>query len=637
MKSSLPSLGPLESLEPHVPREWWKTLFNETYLKTDGDVVENEANTRHDIDLVLSTCDLSPDDRVLDLCCGQGRHSLELSRRGFAHVVGFDQSGFLVNLARERAAARGSDAVFVEGDAQSLPFPDASFDVVLVMGNSFGYFDAEAGNIAILDQIRRVLRPGGDLVLDLTDGAWTRANYEPRSWEWIDRTHFACRERELSRDGRRLVCREIVTDSTRGVVAENFYAERLYSSDEIRSMLGERGFADASRRIPVRTESTRNQDLGMMAHRMLVTATAGDPSATLRLPRTPPRMEVVVLCGDPHRPDPVKRDGRFQPEDIRTQEIMREALGRLDGYSFRFLTRHDSLLDDLRRDPPRFVFNLCDEGFRNDPRQELHIPALLEMLGIPYSGSGPVGLGTCYDKSLVRSLAAALGVPVAREIRCAPGEFPGRLPAEFPLLVKPNFGDNSVGINRHAVVRNREELHARLRWLWTEFDPAPALVQEFLPGQEVSVGMVGNPDEGFRMFPVLSVDYSSLPGHLPPILGYESKWHPESPYWTDISYLPGDLEPRARERLESDCRRLFERLECRDYARMDFRADDRGELKLLEVNPNPGWCWDGKFNRMAEFSGLEYHDFLGLILKTALRRVQGAGVQESRAFSMVGT
>ena len=86
------TLGPVSDLERHLPTEWWRTLFNSIYLKTDGDVVENEGNTRHEVDAVVSTAGLDKNDRILDLCCGQGRHLLELARRGYTGLSGIDRS-----------------------------------------------------------------------------------------------------------------------------------------------------------------------------------------------------------------------------------------------------------------------------------------------------------------------------------------------------------------------------------------------------------------------------------------------------------------------------------------------------------------------------------------------------------------
>ena len=97
--------GPLRNLASHVPADWWRTLFGALYLRTDGDVVEDDRLTAREVDVLVAAAALSHRHRILDLCCGQGRHALELARRGFDHVTGLDHSSFLVQLAWQRAAA----------------------------------------------------------------------------------------------------------------------------------------------------------------------------------------------------------------------------------------------------------------------------------------------------------------------------------------------------------------------------------------------------------------------------------------------------------------------------------------------------------------------------------------------------
>jgi D-alanine-D-alanine ligase len=149
----------------------------------------------------------------------------------------------------------------------------------------------------------------------------------------------------------------------------------------------------------------------------------------------------------------------------------------------------------------------------------------------------------------------------------------------------------------------------------------PILIQEFLTGAEYSVGIVGNPGLAPRALPLLEVDYSRLDRDLPQLLSYESKWIPESPYWSQVGYREAQLDEDSRRKLVDYATILFERLGCRDYARVDFRADSEGEIKLLEVNPNPGWCWDGKLNLMATYAGLRYSDLLKLIIEAAQERI----------------
>jgi D-alanine-D-alanine ligase len=614
------TVGPIPDLERHLPSDWWRTLFNSIYLKTDGDVVENDRNTVRDVDLLIRAAGLEPNDRILDLCCGQGRHCLELARRGFKQITGFDRSRYLIRLARKRSKTEGLSVSLHEGDARRFRFPEESFHCVALMGNSFGYFDREEDDLAVLLGAQRVLRAGGILAMDLADGEWLRTNFEKRSWEWIDQNHFVCRERSLASDGVRLVSREVVVHAEKGVIADQFYAERLYTRDEITQMLERVGFLAVRMHEGLVTDSDRKQDLGMLAHRMFLTAEA--PRKTV-VPRKkgPIFPKVTVVLGDPRLPDSVKRNGKFNEEDIETIRRLKEALAELPGYQYRFLDNHASLVTEFRADPPQMVLNLCDEGFNNDPFLELHLPAVLEMLRIPYTGAGPTCLGLCYNKSLVRAIAAGLDVPVPLETYYDPDDQSATLPSAFPALVKPNYGDSSIGIRQNAVVRSPEELWGYLEELRVELPGRSVLIQEFLTGTEYSVGIIGNPGLTFRNLPPLEVDFSGLDPGLPPILGYESKWIPDSPYWTQIKYHEARIDEDVRRRLVDYSNKLFERLDCRDYARFDFRTDADGEIKLLEVNPNPGWCWDGKLNFMATYAGLRYAELLELILEAAQERI----------------
>ncbi|MBI4184993.1 MAG: methyltransferase domain-containing protein [Proteobacteria bacterium] len=614
------TVGPVADLEAHLPPEWWRELFDSLYLRTDGDVVENDGNTIRDVDMVIRATGIQPHDRILDLCCGQGRHALELARRGYQHVTGVDRSRFLVRLARRRAARLGLNVAFHEGDARAYRVREGAFDGVIVMGNSFGYFDTEEDDLKVLNTIQRALRSGGTVVLDVTDGEWMREHFERRSWEWIDENHFVCRERSLSDSGERLISREVVVHSERGVIADQFYAERLYSRAGIVRLLEKAGFGNVRMHETVVTESERGQDLGMMAHRLFLTAGAPRKLPVISGRKRAP-IRVTVIMGDPRLPDAVKKNGRFNPEDIETIQRLRDALSQIPGHGFTVLDNHATLLNDLKGVETDLVMNLCDEGFNNDAFKEMHIPAQLEMLGLPYTGAGPACLAVCYDKALVRAVAINLDIPVPFETFVRPDDQSATIPSVFPALLKPNFGDSSVGIDQHAIAHTPEQLVGYFGRLRETLPGRPVLVQEFLSGSEYSVCLIGNPSVGLRALSILEVDYSGLDPELPRILGYESKWLPESPYWTQIKYKETALPSEQRRQLIESSTLLFERLACRDYARFDWRTDSEGTIKLLEVNPNPGWSWDGKVNIMAGFEGLRYPQLLQLIVEAACDRL----------------
>jgi D-alanine-D-alanine ligase len=271
-KPPAPSSGPLSDLEARVSPHWWEEIFDELYLKTDGDVVENTELTRREIDLFLDLLPLARDAKVLDICCGQGRHSLELAKRGFGNVAGIDRSAFLLQQARLRAQAAGLAVRFHQADARALPVDDERFDAALVLGNSFGYFERASDDELMLREIHRTLRASGKVLLDVSDGAHVRQHFEPRSWEWIAEDMFTCRERALSAAGDQLITREMTTHVERGVVADRFYAERLYDPSEMDALLTRSGFAVLQGPARFASTSTRNQDLGMMAQRLIFIA-----------------------------------------------------------------------------------------------------------------------------------------------------------------------------------------------------------------------------------------------------------------------------------------------------------------------------------------------------------------------------
>lgn len=611
------TLGPVADLEKHLPSDWWRTLFNSLYLKTDGDVIENSDNTTLEVDMLINALNLKPEHHVLDLCCGQGRHVIELQRRGYENVIGLDRSRYLIRVAKKRAQQLDLCVRFAEGDARKIRLPDSSLDCVVLFGNSFGYFESQEDDLSVLNSVLRVLKSKGNIVMDIVNGEWMRDNFERRSWEWIDENQFVCRERSLSSDSTRIISREVIVHAERGVIADQFYAERLYTYPDIEKILKSLNFTDITLHGDILGQSSRNQDLGMMANRMFISA-----SAPLKAPRTQSTTvspSIVILLGDPRKPDRIKRDGQFNDEDLNTIKKLKAAVSELN-YSVKYLDNHKKLIDYLRQYQPEFVFNLCDEGFNNKAEQELHVPALLEMFNIPYSGAAPASLALCYNKSIVRAVAQSMEIPVPLETYYNPDDQAATLPSIFPALLKPNLGDSSVGITQNAVVNDSESLVAYLDHLKCTLPNTPILIQEYLSGAEYSVGIVGNPGN-FTVLPLLAVDYSQLPAELPRILGYESKWLPDSPYWKTVSYVKADVDLDTERLLADYSIMLFERLNCRDYARFDFRADENGTIKLLEVNPNPGWCWDGKLNLMAGFAGKTYPELLNMIIEASLERV----------------
>ncbi len=301
--------------------------------------------------------------------------------------------------------------------------------------------------------------------------------------------------------------------------------------------------------------SAGTQDAGMMEQRILLSASVEKAwSSTLQTAENKKTLNIAVVLGDPRKKDEIKPACVFDEDDFYTLEAMKEALSEIPYMKFTFFDRHETLLDDLKKKTGKIdlVFNLCDEGFYNDPTKELHIPALLEQLNIPYTGGNPQCLAFCYDKSMVRGVAREMRIPVAKGMLVIGNPDFSKLPLSFPLLVKPNSGDSSFGITQKSIVHNQDEIlgvMAETREIIGA--DKPFLLEEFLPGKDISVGIIGNPP-ACTVLPIIEEDYSAVPEELPRICGYEAKWIQDSPYWK-IKSIPAELPEKTRNEIVQSC------------------------------------------------------------------------------------
>lgn len=248
---------------------WWKTLFDEVYLVTDGRSIDDEDVTRQEIELFTSFASLKPRDRILDLCGGHGRHSMELYRRGFHDCTVLDYSRFLLDIGARDAARKGYAVRFVQGDARHTALSSETFDHVLILGNSLGYILKPEADLQILQESLRLLKPKGGLLLDVTDGEAVRKNMTSHAWHEINNDVVVCRQREIK--GNRLCAREMVLSKSRGIIRDKTYGIRLYGADGLAALVSDAGFEN----VQIHTDASvldRNVDVGCMNHRLLMTA-----------------------------------------------------------------------------------------------------------------------------------------------------------------------------------------------------------------------------------------------------------------------------------------------------------------------------------------------------------------------------
>jgi len=276
------------------------------------------------------------------------------------------------------------------------------------------------------------------------------------------------------------------------------------------------------------------------------------------------------------------------------------------------------LVETLTAIAPRFVFNLCEE-VNGGAELEMCVAGLLELMGIPYTGSPPLTLGLALHKFYVKQILASADVPTPWGWVCHPGRklaIPGR--ARFPLIVKPEHEDASLGINSNSVCRTAAELKRQIDYIH-EIYGQDALVEEYLDGREFNVAILGGREP--QVLAVQEIDFHGLPDGEPRIVSFQAKWDEESLLFNrTVPICPARLSKRLENKIKDVALRSHLAVGCRDYSRIDIRTAARGGLFVLEVNPNPDLSPDAGFARAARVAGYSYGEMILRIAEAALER-----------------
>jgi len=253
----------------NVKKNWWKDYFNDLYLLTDARSVCDAQLTRKEVNMVEELLHPGKDDNIIDLFGGQGRHSLELAKRGYRNLTVLDYSPFLVNMGKEEAKKENAKIKFYRRDARVTKLKSAKYKNALVMANSFGYFEDEKDNVAVLKEAKRILKTGGKLLLDLTDADYLKERLRDNSQHQAKDGIYVYRSRELNNDI--IKAREVVVSAGRGVLRDGTYCEHLYSEEKIKKLLTDLGFKDVHvyKGLSLHKDKT---DYGFLTSRMMVVA-----------------------------------------------------------------------------------------------------------------------------------------------------------------------------------------------------------------------------------------------------------------------------------------------------------------------------------------------------------------------------
>ena len=284
------------------------------------------------------------------------------------------------------------------------------------------------------------------------------------------------------------------------------------------------------------------------------------------------------------------------------------------------LEADENVVENLKGSKPDIVFNIA-EG-RDGPNRESHVPAMLEMLGIPYTGSDPMTLSLCLDKGRAKEILSFYKVSTPRfQVVSSISE---RIKLKiFPLIVKPLHEGSSKGVKNDALVFSPSELKKKVEEIIVQYHQ-PALVEEYLNGREFTVAVMGNNGDT-RVLPIVEIKFDNLPRDINHIYSYEAKWiwdNSKNPI--DIFQCPADIDDKLRGNIEEAALKAYKSLRCRDWCRIDIRLDSDNEPNILELNPLPGVLPKPEdnscFPKAARTAGMSYNEMILSILNIARKR-----------------
>lgn len=279
------------------------------------------------------------------------------------------------------------------------------------------------------------------------------------------------------------------------------------------------------------------------------------------------------------------------------------------------------VIKSLKESKPDIVVNLA-ESFGGKSALESNVAALLNLLGLRYTGSSPAGLILAGDKTLTKKVLTFHGILTARFATVFRGAVDWAGDINFPLILKPPQEDASLGITQKSIVNDVQELLQRISSLQSEYQ-GPVLAEEFIDGREFYVGVLGNSDA--QALPVMELDFTGYPEGKPKIASWEAKWGDEgdekgAEFEGTKSVFPTDISEELTAKMQKVAVDAFHALRLRDYARVDLRVTASEQIYVIEVNPNCYLEKKAEFATAAAKSGIEYPALIERIVELANAR-----------------
>jgi D-alanine-D-alanine ligase len=279
----------------------------------------------------------------------------------------------------------------------------------------------------------------------------------------------------------------------------------------------------------------------------------------------------------------------------------------------------DQLFRRLRDDPPQLVFNAC-ESLCGDVRNEALMPALLDMLRIPYTGPDALAIGLCLHKDRAKDVLRAAGIPTPPHVVLAGDtDLDAELVLDYPFFLKLVHEDASIGIEAGNVVADRDALRARARELIGKYRQ-PVIAEKYIDGREVNVTVMGGSGQ-LACLPLHEISFADMPADRPRIVSYAAKWDEHHVDYAGTKPVPmKDVSDAVADAIRAVAISAFVALGLRDFGRVDLRVDADGRPWVIDINPNCDLSPDAGVARTARAAGMEYPQLLGRICELAWSR-----------------
>lgn len=335
------------------------------------------------------------------------------------------------------------------------------------------------------------------------------------------------------------------------------------------------------------------------------------------------KLKVAVLYdvwGEEETPDSEKatEPGRRRKVKEDREEIF-DALTKLEHEpSYYVLDGRPQSLHGLAKCGADLVFNLT-ESYAGDDTKEMNVAAYMDLIGLPYTGAGPHAHFLAQDKATAKKMFHFHDIRTPYFATAYRGNIDHAHDVKFPLIVKPQLEDGSIGIDAEAVVSSVKELMERVEYVQNEFD-SPALIEEYIEGREIYAAILGS-YEKTEVLPLVELDLSQLPEGTPRIASRDVKFERHTKaYKLTKSKIAEDLDEATAQKLSETALAAYRAVKLRDYGRIDMRLTPEGEVYVIEANPNPWLSSKHEFSMAAKKSGRSYTQLISDILDLARER-----------------